>query len=86
MVEMRAQYGGMRYTTVQTRFDGSTYAGNKTSALFFFVIIVFFLINHWPPLSPRYCCSAGQPARTPRRGGKACRVEGSNWYAPWARH
>lgn len=26
MVEMRAKYGGMRYTTVQTRFDGSTYA------------------------------------------------------------
>lgn len=51
MVEMRAKYGGMRYTTVQTRFDGSTYAG-KTSTLFFFVIIVYFLIDHWPPLSP----------------------------------
>lgn len=33
MVEMRAKYGGMRYTTAQTRFDGSSYAGT-TATLF----------------------------------------------------
>jgi hypothetical protein len=33
MVEMRAKYGGMRYTTAQTRFDGSSYTGTTASPL-----------------------------------------------------